>query len=467
MYQFDADNIPLKSTSVAYSSLAANEADPDPWRQDAVFLDGRSRKEQLKPWWQRVGWPVGALGSATMAIVALFVNLAVLIWTVRTFKFNNGIAEVFAGSCHKVEWINTGVHLGINAVSTLLLSGSNYCMQILTAPTRKEIDKAHGRKKWLDIGVPSVRNLRNVAMKKVVMWWLLSLSSIPLHLMYNSVFFSTIASNEYDIIFANEAFVLGGSQGTYNETKFPSIQDIPAKAKTWDRLQRADCINAYATEFLDSRRGLVAVIVDNTTAENDSVKYVLPYRFNKFDLYGWICNTTDTKSRYGFTDVESGPRSRCSKSVSKVKANADRWNLLGFDIGYCLSEEVEGRCSLNFSLFIIVVVMICNVGKAVIMIYIAFGVRDKPLITIGDAIDSFLNVNDRTTKGICLSSKETFKGVQYEDNHNGDLNPYDMTHLPRKRTSTNWKAFPVKYKSRSQRWAKAVSTSRWFFCMTV
>lgn len=153
---------------------------------------------------------MGALGAATMATTALTINGIVLIWTFRKFEFENGVAEVFAGDCHRSETINTWVHLAINAVSTMLLSGSNYCMQILSAPTRKEVDKAHAKQKWLDIGVPSVRNLTNVAWSKILMWWLLGLSSIPLHLMYNSVFFSTIATNEYDVFFVTEAFVEGG-----------------------------------------------------------------------------------------------------------------------------------------------------------------------------------------------------------------------------------------------------------------
>ena len=75
----------------------------------------------------------------------------------------------------------------------------------------KEIDHAHAKKKmWLDTSVPSVRNLKNIAPKEVVIWWLLGLSSVPLHFMYNSVFFSTIATNEYRIVFANEAFIQGG-----------------------------------------------------------------------------------------------------------------------------------------------------------------------------------------------------------------------------------------------------------------
>lgn len=70
-----------------------------------------------------------------------------------------------------------------NALGTLLLSGSNYCMQVLCAPTRRELDQAHAQGRWLDIGVPSFRNLWRISPKRVVVWWVLGLSSIPLHLL--------------------------------------------------------------------------------------------------------------------------------------------------------------------------------------------------------------------------------------------------------------------------------------------
>lgn len=347
-------------------------------------------------------------------------------------------------------------------------------MQILSAPTRKEIDKAHARKRWLDVGVPSVRNLNNVAGRKVLMWWLLALSSIPLHLMYNSVFFSTIATNEYDVVFATEVFVQGGPEGAYDETEFPGLEDTQVQAKTWDRLERADCINAYATEFLNTRRSLVAVVVDDAVPRNNSVKRVVPHyiRFGSaftFNPYGWICDASDGVSRYNFTEEEKSSHYKCFAKVAKVKAHADRWNSNGLDIDYCLSEPVEGRCSLNFSLSIIVVVMICNVGKALVMFFIAFRIRDKPLITIGDAIDSFLNVNDPTTEGMCLVSKAYIKAGESLKYDNGMLANYEEAHIREKwqKLSGNWKPTTMMYQSLLKRWSNAVSKSRWWTCLAL
>jgi hypothetical protein len=402
-----------------------------------------------------------------MAIIALLLNSIVLIWTLRSFKFDQGIAQVFEGSCIEAEKINTWVHLGINALSTMLLSGSNYCMQILSAPTRKEVDKAHARKQWLDIGVPSVRNLFNVATQKAMMWLLLGLSSIPLHLMYNSVLFSTIAANEYDIIFATEAFFQGGPEGTYKDTHFRRLDDVQAKAKTWDRLERAECINAYAIEFLNTRRNLVAVVIDDKVLANNSVKLVEPYIHPLGDAYSWICDADDGISRYGYTQDEMRGYTPCSSKLSKVKAHADRWRSNGWDIDYCLSESVEGRCSLNFSLPIIIVVLVCNLLKALGMLFISLGIRDKPLITVGDAIDSFLTVNDPTTEGMCLASIASIKAGKVINSYNGMTDNYEEAYLlsNRHKISTNWKPAPIFYKTLHKRWSNATSSTRWWSCL--
>lgn len=78
---------------------------------------------------------------------------------------------------------NLGLHAGINALSTLLLGSSNYCAQLLAAPTREEVDEAHGKKEWFDIGIQSFRNLWKLRPNKRATWICLMASSGLLHLM--------------------------------------------------------------------------------------------------------------------------------------------------------------------------------------------------------------------------------------------------------------------------------------------
>lgn len=119
-----------------------------------------------------------ALALATLVFV---VNLVVLVLFHTKWPIVNGFGVIFTGDCRKSSHINTALHLGINILSTLLMSTSNMCMQLLAAPTRDELDLAHQKERWLDIGTPSVRNLRYISVRRVLVWCLLGLSSVPLH----------------------------------------------------------------------------------------------------------------------------------------------------------------------------------------------------------------------------------------------------------------------------------------------
>lgn len=129
------------------------------------------------------GWRLGSYFSALTATISLVINIVALIALNHHQDADTKLVRLFTGSCHRVTAMTIWIHLAINALSTVLLAGSNYCMQCLCAPTRKDVDKAHCQGRYLDIGVPSVRNLRSIGRFKLVLWWILGLSSIPLHLM--------------------------------------------------------------------------------------------------------------------------------------------------------------------------------------------------------------------------------------------------------------------------------------------
>ncbi|KAK2772259.1 hypothetical protein CKAH01_13962 [Colletotrichum kahawae] len=129
-------------------------------------------------------WQKSALAFSTAAFTIFIINLPFVLWATLSVPIQDGIGIISEQSCASIKAWNTAIHIIINIISTILLAGSNYCMQCLIAPTRSEIDKAHARHKWLDVGIPSARNLSCVTTKRRLLWFLLSLSSFPLHLMY-------------------------------------------------------------------------------------------------------------------------------------------------------------------------------------------------------------------------------------------------------------------------------------------
>ena len=133
------------------------------------------RRARLSGW--RGGFVLAVIGSS---LVLLF-NIVCAIVAAAMGETHDGIATIFTGNCIVASRLTTGLQLHINILSSSLLGASSYCLQQLGAPTRKEIDRAHGKGKWLDVGVLSLRNLPNISKRRQVAWLLLAMSSIPLH----------------------------------------------------------------------------------------------------------------------------------------------------------------------------------------------------------------------------------------------------------------------------------------------
>jgi hypothetical protein len=115
-------------------------------------------------------------------ILVLIVNIVLFIVGAVKYPRYQDMGTIYQGRCDVAKKLNMWFHLMINVLSTLLLGASNYSMQLLVAPTRQDIDKAHANCKWLDIGISSVRNLRYIERKKAVVWFILGFSSTCLHL---------------------------------------------------------------------------------------------------------------------------------------------------------------------------------------------------------------------------------------------------------------------------------------------
>ncbi len=81
------------------------------------------------------------------------------------------------------------------------------------------------------------------------------------------------------------------------------MTDVAARVKTFDRLENADCIRAYANDFMNSRRNLVIILNDadgNVTrdsgvAAGSSIGRINLYDFARennigsdYDPYSWV-----------------------------------------------------------------------------------------------------------------------------------------------------------------------------------
>ena len=148
-----------------------------PWFPD---IDPKEEQAQTFRTWHSRRDIVLKTCSVT-AVTIFIINLVCTIIFKVKWGSANDIGTLFKGDCIRTHRLNSLLHVLINILSTLLLGSSNLCMQLLVAPRRSEIDRAHRKFTWLDTGVPSVRNLKHISRERLIVWIILGLSSIPLH----------------------------------------------------------------------------------------------------------------------------------------------------------------------------------------------------------------------------------------------------------------------------------------------
>ncbi|KAK0862416.1 hypothetical protein LTS02_007174 [Friedmanniomyces endolithicus] len=331
--------------------------------------------------------------------VVLTINVTVLGWISARHAFSITGATVFTGSCNLSETIITVIELLINVLSTLLLGASNTCAQLLSAPTRQEVDRAHAEGRWLEIGVPGVRNLFSIKSWRVKLWILLFASSIPLHLMYNSVAYTTMAAYNAGTLVVSKDFLTGGlwthSELPNNDLDLYHQLQNNATGLPLQELSIIDCVKAYQQKYIWQWRNPVVVIdvdgVNNTVliVYSHGNDYALPNVNYTLDML--YCQSNGL---------------HCGDDTS---------------IGgsYCLAEQSQGLCTVSFSGTILAIVVACNIVKLSCLIATAFALDFEPLATVGDAVASFLDRPDAVTAGVGPLSSH--KARQSESNSQGML----------------------------------------------
>ncbi|MCJ1431301.1 hypothetical protein MMC27_000652 [Xylographa pallens] len=371
--------------------------------------------------------------------------------------------------CSDSSQINTGLHLAINILSTLLLGAGNYTMQCLSAPTRAEVDQAHRQGLWLDIGVPSVRNIFRIGKGRVILWVLLGLTSLPLHLLYNSAIYETIVANQYTVTVIAEDFLNGAAfnvSGYVAElspeyTYFSKeISDYATQYESGlknlqiqnvsriQNLSNLACITAYGASFVTNRADLFAVSPNPDPLGNNSVlSFLFPPTIKEHESGGsWVCASSAKEPNYG--------QGGCN--IGTTEADASHWEIEDYPIAYCLSQQVSEICRFEFSMQLLIAVILCNLIKAICMAITVWQQKVPTLVTVGDAISSFLDSPDPTTFKNCMISrvdvvrgrwggKKRFSGEQIK------------TPAPLSRA----------WSPKQKRWFSAASAKRWIVCISL
>ena len=409
------------------------------------------------------GYHFGVLLCAGVTAVVFIINVILTTWAVASSGIQDGVGTLQDGSCAKTKRLTFWTHLAINVLSTLLLGASNYSMQCLCSPTRSEIDEAHSQGIWLDIGVPSVRNLRRLSITRIILWWLLSLSSIPLHLLYNSAVFSALSTREYDAFLVTSDF-FNGAPFNITEARgwaedLPSywqdkLQSYSKNQTSFVKLENEKCVDTYTAPIISTHSDLLLVSSD-LHATNSLLSSLIAEESPLIDdahLEPLVRHVTENSTicTLGLICNDAGAVTN-PQNLSFITSDVLRQNHNHVDgtfpglsyIDSCLSKSVAEHCKLQFSVAIMIVVIICNLIKTVCMTTILWKQDPEPLVTLGDAIASFLDRPDVTTRQNCMADRSRFE--------TGEPGRY-------------WRLLLSRWDPRRFRWFRAASRRRWILC---
>ncbi|KAF7187759.1 hypothetical protein HII31_10895 [Pseudocercospora fuligena] len=341
----------------------------------------------------RQGWRHGLKWATISTCIILFVNaLRTIVAAICLHgKSDGGVVPLYTGTRKAVSVRATSVHLLINALSALLFSGANYSMQCLAAPTRSELDRAHRRHRRLDVGVPSARNLfGGISWKRSIVWIILLLSSLPIHTFYNAVIFATLNDNSFDVWLVNESFF--GQNVTSNELH------------TWALHAELQHISPYTYEPSDAQTCVREVQhVHATFAKSTSDR---PEQIQRLEVQE--CEDAykvedailfSDRSTLVLVTSEKGPYGNRSLISFASDGNFTRSSpfhdgrFRGHQVDYCLSQ-ITKRSTLQFCFQLAGLVITCNLTIALAMLWLLHGLNAEPLITVGDALTSFLDERD-------------------------------------------------------------------------
>jgi hypothetical protein len=262
---------------------------------------------------------------------------------------------------------------------------------------------------------------------------------------YNSAIFSTLSAVDYTAFVVTEDFVHGA---WWNRTR-PGEPSFTTQASSLQqdvgkltRLENVECLQAYGTSMFETDWKNVLVVT--SLERNDTLMGGFDHSPDSiYNDITWVCN--------GDPDGSCDIKSLISKATSwTIPGVADcqhytdgECDRISAPIQYCLAEPFVSDCSVRVNTMILLVVVICNIVKIASLLTTVFSARFEPIITLGDAISSFVQRTDPFTIAA------------------GALSRADVDSAAKRRTfgCDGWASSP--YQRKTYRWAFAVGVKRW------
>ena len=280
--------------------------------------------------------------------------------------------------------------------------------------------------------------------------------------------FVTYSLNSYDVLVAKESFETKSSDLIINFSTNRSIaatmneQYSPLVNAMWElknerqllRYNATDCLNKFAVP-LQSAHGNVVLITNKTLPNlgNPLLNNILggseDQTADVFDVYHAGIPTEDAGSsgeQYMWIcdQRKASGNDSCLYQVENIKGNMNNWTLIDGTrtVDHCLVQETPEQCKLQVSLSMSIICIATITFKVIVMFAVAILVNETPIMTTGDAIETFMKDPDPYTQGMCMASKKLI-----------EQNPQ------------HWPRAPLFVYLKKWRWGHGITTRISFFCL--
>jgi len=224
------------------------------------------------------------------------------------------------------------------------------------------------------------------------------------------------------------------------------LERYNASANSYQNLTPLECAKLYNTDCLSNHRNLFLITKHSS---NTTHNHILLDMINVSNLgispSSWMCAyyLAGTARLYRETSFPCNPSELISNMTSGIPWQVKLTTGEEVEISGCKSERTAEKCKVQFSLWIMIVVIGCNLVKAFCMVMAVARSREPTLVTLGDAVDSFLRTPDPTTIGMCSADREFIE----------------------RKWRHGWRTGPGRWEQKgAQRWWTCVSKNRWITC---
>lgn len=262
-------------------------------------------------------------------------------------------------------------------------------MQAWAAPTRSDLDRIHSTGNTIDIGIPSFLNLIRTRPTRIALSTTMFFIALPLHFLFNSAVYKTVGINTYNFTLITPEYASRTyTRITDDSNLFTSLQD-PQINTEWEEVSLVELERRYSTELPTAFRHAV-VVWAGTQDTNDTV--VDQWTVRKIDLQ---------VRRRMFPDLIYVYEDGSSRSIDTSGETQVVWKRNLYEDGeyvtkhYPLkatgfSEKFKPECRLLANPLFWWLTAACNLIIAVCITGMVYFYKSTPLVTVGDAIDSFL-----------------------------------------------------------------------------